>query len=523
MSLLVVGLNHRTVPVELLERMTVPEERLAKALHDLAAREHLLEVVLLSTCNRTEIYARCTHFHAAVGDVRDFLAAHSGADPDEFADHLYTYYDEAAVAHLFSVAAGLDSMIVGESEILGQVRDAWQTAVREQTAPQLLSRMFKHAVESGKRVRTETGISRHPVSIPSAAVAVAAEHLGDLDGARVLVIGAGQMGSGLASTLRSRGVAEVVVANRTLERAERLATTIGARAIPLTDIADTLVDTDVLLTSTASSEVLVERAMVEMVMACRDGKPLLVVDVALPRDVDPGVGDIPDVTLLDLDDLKEYAQRSAERRRGEIGKVRAILAAEIERYRARTRRARGRAARHVAARARRRRAPGELERFRAKLAKLDPDARPRRRDHPGCGQQAAARAHGAREGRGRNTARRLLRRRPRLALRPPDRADGRIRVIRIRDARERARAVASRARRRAARPRRRVRAGDHDRRSRPDLRAARDRRAGRVHEGSATGGPRRPRRRRRALRQGPADRDTAGARARDRSRARRPP
>jgi glutamyl-tRNA reductase len=374
-SLLVVGLNHRTVPVELLERMTVPEDRLAKALHDLAAREHLLEVVLLSTCNRTEIYARCTHFHAAVGDVRDFLAAHSGADPDEFADHLYTYYDEAAVAHLFSVAAGLDSMIVGESEILGQVRDAWQAGVREQTAPQLLTRMFKHAVESGKRVRTETGISRHPVSIPSAAVAVAAEQLGDLDGARVLVIGAGQMGSGLASTLRSRGVQEVVVANRTPERAERLATLIGAQAIPLTDIADTLVDTDVLLTSTASSEVLVERAMVEMVMACRDGKPLLVVDVALPRDVDPGVGDIPDVTLLDLDDLKEYAQRSAERRRGEIGKVRANLAAEIERYRAE------RAAREVgplvtslrelAEDVRR----GELDRFRAKLAKLDPDAR----------------------------------------------------------------------------------------------------------------------------------------------------
>jgi glutamyl-tRNA reductase len=374
-SLLVVGLNHRTVPVELLERMTVPEERLAKSLHDLAAREHLLEVVLLSTCNRTEIYARCTHFHAAVGDVRDFLAAYSGADPDEFADHLYTYYDEAAVAHLFSVAAGLDSMIVGESEILGQVRDAWQTAVTEQTAPQLLSRMFKHAVESGKRVRTETGISRHPVSIPSAAVAVAAEYLGDLDGARVAVIGAGQMGSGLASTLRSRGVADVVVANRTFDRAELLAAKIGARAIPLTDIADTLVDTDVLLTSTASSEVLVERAMVEMVMACRDGKPLLVVDVALPRDVDPGVGDIPDVTLLDLDDLKEYAQRSAERRRGEIGKVREILAAEIERYRAE------RAAREVgplvtslrelAEDVRR----GELERFRAKLAKLGPDER----------------------------------------------------------------------------------------------------------------------------------------------------
>src|SRR4051794_10954008 len=375
MSLLVVGLNHRTVPVELLERMTVPEERLAKVLHDLAAREHLLEVVVLSTCNRTEIYARGTHFHPAVGDVREFLGAYSGADPDEFGDHLYTYYDEAAVAHLFSVAAGLDSMIVGESEILGQVRDAWQAAVREQTAPQLLSRMFKHAVESGKRVRTETGISRHPVSIPSAAVAVASEYLGDLDGARVLVVGAGQMGSGLASTLRARGVAQVVVANRTFERAERLGAEIGAHAIPLIDIADTLVDIDVLLTSTASSEVLIERSMVEMVMACRNGRALLVVDVALPRDVDPGVGDIPDVTLLDLDDLKEYAQRSAERRRGEIGKVREILAAEIERYRAE------RAAREVGPLVTSLREfaedirNGEMERFGAKLAKLDPDAR----------------------------------------------------------------------------------------------------------------------------------------------------
>ena len=290
---------------------------------------------MLSTCNRTEIYARCTHFHAAVGDVREFLAAHSGADPDEFSDHLYTYYDEAAVAHLFSVAAGLDSMIVGESEILGQVRDAWQTAVREQTAPQLLSRMFKHAVESGKRVRTETGISRHPVSIPSAAVAVASEYLGDLDGARVLVIGAGQMGS------RARVDAALAGRGRRVRREPHVRARGAARRRHRRDrrsrspISPTRSSTPTSCSRRPRRrEVLVERAMVEMVMACRDGKPLLVVDVALPRDVDPGVGDIPDVTLLDLDDLKEYAQRSAERRRGEIGKVREILAAEIERYRA---------------------------------------------------------------------------------------------------------------------------------------------------------------------------------------------
>jgi glutamyl-tRNA reductase len=373
-SLIVVGLNHRTAPVDLLERMTVPEEQLAKVLHDLSAREHLLEVVVLSTCNRIEVYARCTHFHPAVGDVSAFLAAYSGAAPEDFADLLYTYYDDAAVAHLFAVAAGLDSMIVGESEILGQVREAWQAAVREGTAPQLTG-LFRHAVESGKRVRTETGIGRHPVSIPSAAVTVAAEHLGTFDGAKVLVVGAGQMGTGLASTLRSRGDDRVWIANRTFARAQEAAERIGGEAIPLSEVADTLVDADVLLSSTASPQVLIERSTIEMVMACRGGRPLLVVDVALPRDVDPGVREVNDVTLLDLDDLKDYAQRSAERRRREIAKVREILAAEIDRYRA------DRSGREVAPlvtslrelgeRVR----TGELARFRAKLDRLDPEQR----------------------------------------------------------------------------------------------------------------------------------------------------
>ena len=375
MSLIVVGLNHRTVPVELLERMTVGDVALPKVLDDLAAREHLLEVVVLSTCNRTEIYARCTHFHAAVSDVGEFLAAHSGADPDDFADHLYTYYDDAAVSHLFSVAAGLDSMIVGESEILGQVRNAWEAAVREGSATQLLPQLFRHAVESGKRARTETGISRHPVSVPGAAVTVAAEELGNLEGATVLVIGAGHMGRGLAATLKSRGVGRLLIANRTHARAEALAAELGGEAVLLTDVADVLVDVDAVFTSTAASEILIERATVEMVVACRAGHRLLMLDVALPRDVDPGVRDVNDVTLLDLDDLKDYAQRSASRRRAEIGKVREILSAEIERYRSE------RAAREVAPLVVALRSLGEdvraqeMERFRAKLARLDPEAR----------------------------------------------------------------------------------------------------------------------------------------------------
>jgi glutamyl-tRNA reductase len=374
-SLIVVGLNHRTVPVDLLERMTVTDAQLAKVLHDLVAREHLLETVVLSTCNRTEIYARCTRFHAAVGDVREFLGAHSGSDPDEFADHLYTYYDDAAVSHLFSVAAGLDSMIVGESEILGQVHHAWEAAVHEGAVGQLLSHLFRHAVESGKRVRTETGIGRHPVSISSAAVAVAAEHLGSLDGARVLVIGAGEMGEGVARSLASRGTADVCVANRTAARAKEIAKRVGGRAITLDRLEDELLDADVLLTSTASAHVLVERSAVEHVMAQRDHRSLLVVDVALPRDVDPGVRAVDGVTLLDLDDLKDYAQRSAELRRREIGRVREILAAQLDRYRS------DRAAREIAPLVTALRAAGEdartaeLARVEAKLAGLTPEQR----------------------------------------------------------------------------------------------------------------------------------------------------
>jgi glutamyl-tRNA reductase len=355
--------------------MAVPDAQLPKVLHDLAGREHLLETVVLSTCNRTEIYARCSRFHAAVGDVREFLGAHSGADPDEFADHLYTYYDDAAVSHLFSVAAGLDSMIVGESEILGQVHDAWEAAVHEGAVGQLLSHLFRHAVESGKRVRTETGIGRHPVSISSAAVAVAAEHLGSLDGAHVLVIGAGEMGEGVARSLASRGAADVCVANRTAARAKEIARRVGGRAITLDRLEEELLDADVLLTSTASPHVLVERSAVEHVMAQRKHRSLLVVDVALPRDVDPGVRAVDGVTLLDLDDLKDYAQRSAELRRREIGRVREILSAQLDRYRS------DRAAREVAPLVTALRASGEdvrrteLARLDAKLAGLSPEQR----------------------------------------------------------------------------------------------------------------------------------------------------
>ena len=375
MSLVVIGLNHRTTPVELLERMAVPPPELAKALHTLERSENLAEVAVLSTCNRTEVYARCTRFHPAVEDVRNFLTDQSSLDPDTITDHLYTYHDDAAVAHLFGVAAGVDSMIVGEGEILGQVREAWLVAEHEGMIGQLLSRVFRQAVEVGKRARTETGIGRHAVSVSSAAVTVAGERLGGLEDRRVLVIGAGDVGAAMAIALKGAGVGEIVVANRTAERAEELAARVGGRAIGLDGVVDVLVESDVLLASTGASDVLLERGDIEGTMARRDGRALLVVDIAVPRNVDPGVGQVFGVTLLDIDDLKAFAAQSLEQRRQEIGKVRAIITEELDRFRLE------RSAREVApliavlrARAEELR-DAELARFRSRLAGLDPAAR----------------------------------------------------------------------------------------------------------------------------------------------------
>ena len=375
MSLVVVGLNHRTAAVDLLERMTVAPTALPKALHDLTGREHLAEVVLLSTCNRTEVYARTTRFHDGVDDVRHFLAEQSGVDPDLIGEQLYTYHDDAAVAHLFGVASGLDSMIIGEGEILGQVREAWSAAERESTIGQFLSRTFRHAVEVGKRARTETGIGRHAVSVSSAAVQVAAERLGSLEGRRVLLLGAGDVGEGMAMALSGAGVGEIVVANRSHSRGRELATRVGGRAVPLDDVLDVLVSSDVLLSSTGAPGTLVERADMEEVMRRRDGRALLIVDVAVPRDVDPGVTNVFGVMLLDIDDLKAVGEQSLQNRRAEVGKVRVIITDEIDRLRME------RLAREVAplVTSLRERAEelrqSELDRHSAKLSALDPTTR----------------------------------------------------------------------------------------------------------------------------------------------------
>ncbi len=371
MSFVVVGLNHRTVPLPVLERVTVPPALVPKALRDLAGREYLAEVALLSTCNRTEVYACCTKFHPGVGDASEFLAEQAGMRAVDLSDHIYSYYDEAAIAHLFGVAAGVDSVILGEGQILGQVRDALKVAESEGTAQQSLARVFRHAIEVGKRSRAETGIGRGAVSLSSAAVALAAERLGTLVERRVLVLGAGEMGEGMARSLAGSGVAEVVVAGRGTERSTELATRVGGRAIPIDRLPQALVTADLVLTSTGATEMVITQDEVEVAMQRRFGRPLLIVDIAVPRDVDPGVADVPGVTLLDMDDLKAFAEHSMDRRRREVARVRRIISAELERLRTE------RTSREVAPLVSALRSRGEdvrlaeLERFRAKLEGVD--------------------------------------------------------------------------------------------------------------------------------------------------------
>ena len=371
MSVVVIGLNHRSTPLDLLERMTIGDAALPKALHDLVSRQDVSEAVVLSTCNRTEVYAVAERFHAAYADIRDFLAETAFLAPEDFSDHLYVHYDTPAVGHLFSVASGLDSAVLGESEILGQVKSAWVRAREEGAAGPALNLLFRHTLEAGKRARTETAIARNITSVSQAAVAMAAERLGGLEGRRVLVLGAGEMGEAMALGLAKAGAGDIALANRTADRAVELAERIGGRPVGLTDVPAALADVDVLLSSTGAAAPLLEVDDLRQTVADRAGRPLLIVDIAVPRDIDPAIGALEGVTLLDMDDLRSFADAGTQARKREVAAVQALLDEEVERYLGATS-AREVAPMIVALRDRAeqvRRA--ELERFRGRLEALD--------------------------------------------------------------------------------------------------------------------------------------------------------
>ncbi len=331
MSVIVVGLNHRSVSLDVLERMTIDESDLAKALYDLANRTNISEVVLLSTCMRTEIYAVMERFHGAMGDIRDFLVEISGVDPNDFNDHLYSYYEQAAVSHLFNVTAGLDSAILGEGEILGQVRSAWEKAREEGTSGPVLSSLFRHSIEVGKRARSETAISRGITSISQAAVAIAEEFLGSQNNMNALVVGAGDMGKGITLSLAANG-ANITLANRGAEKAAALAAAVGANTVPLSQLAEASVEADIIFTSTRADSLIFTYDDLVNLMQRRNQAPLMIVDVAVPRDVDPSASSIEGLKLLDLDSIRAFAEAGMAERRKEAEKVAHIVDEEVLRY-----------------------------------------------------------------------------------------------------------------------------------------------------------------------------------------------
>lgn len=331
MSIVVIGVNHRTGPLSLLERVAVDPTDLSKAIAGLVSRTNIREAVVLSTCNRTEVYAVAERFHGAYADIRDFFCELGGLDPDELHPHLYSQHDDAAVSHLFEVTSGIGSAVLGETEIVGQVRAAWDVAQAEGGARSTLNLLFRHALETGKRARTETAISRSTASVSHAAVEMADEHLGTLVGRRVLVLGAGEMGEGVAVALVGAGATDITVTNRTHDRAVHLADRVGGTVIPYTEYHRALADADVLLTCSRAGTVVVSAEMVAEARRDRPA-PLLIVDIAVPRNVDSSAADLPGVTLLDLDDLREWAARGLALRAHEVEHVRTIVGEEVERF-----------------------------------------------------------------------------------------------------------------------------------------------------------------------------------------------
>ena len=331
MSIVVLGVNYHTSPVTLLEKVMIPVPAMSEALRVLSNHSDIREVVVLSTCNRTEVYAVAERFHAAHTDILEFLCTTSGLSADEITPHLYSQFDDDAVVHLFEVAAGIDSAVLGETEIVGQVRDAWDFAMKQGTSRSTLNLLFRYALESGKRARTETGISRSTASVAHAAVEMAEEILGTLSGKRVLVVGAGEMGEGVAGALSRAGTESITVLNRTAARAEALAEKIGAGVSEFESLETELVEADVVLACTGAGGVIIDH---ELMTRVRNGvsTPILVVDIALPRDVAASVAELPGVTLRDLDHLSDWAQRGIDKRASEVGQVREIIGEEVKRF-----------------------------------------------------------------------------------------------------------------------------------------------------------------------------------------------
>ncbi|MBW8750190.1 MAG: glutamyl-tRNA reductase [Propionibacteriales bacterium] len=327
MSVLVVGMSHKSAPVAVLEQVARDSEGALKLIRDVFDIEHVVEATVLSTCNRIEVFAEVDRFHGSVEAISRLILSSSSDADDLLVPHLYVHYDDAAVSHLFHVASGLDSMVVGESQILGQAREALRVGQEAATVGPALNSLFQQALRVGKRAHAETDIDRAGPSLVASALEEASAHLGRSTGLRALVVGAGSMASLSVATLARNGAASIVVANRTPRKAERLAEQYAGRAVSLDAVPAELGGIDVLISCTGATGVVLD---VDTLRAARASDPLVIIDLALPRDVAPEVGDEPGVKLINLEVLAADLDRNGER--AEVAGVRTIVAEELSAF-----------------------------------------------------------------------------------------------------------------------------------------------------------------------------------------------
>jgi len=331
-ELLALGANHKTAPLPLREKLALPDGRAARVLAELVDHEAVHEAVAISTCNRTELYLVTADPVEAENLALGILSRQAGLRPTELLGAIYSLRGSAAVEQLFAVTAGLDSMIVGEAEVQGQVKHSYERALVEGVTGPVTNRLFRDALGTGKRVRSETGVSRSSVSVSSVAVKLAADFLGDLSDRRVLVIGAGENAELTARALRDRGVEALFVANRRYDRALGLAQRYGGRAIAFDSLPGELEHADIVVSSTGAPHQIVGREELEFVAASRMGRPLVMIDLAVPRDIEPGVRDCPGIALYDMDDLQAEVARNLSGRQAEAEEARAIVREEVARF-----------------------------------------------------------------------------------------------------------------------------------------------------------------------------------------------
>ncbi len=331
-ELLTIGISHKTAPVALRERVALSENEAERFIRDLVSNDDLREAVVISTCNRTEVYIVARNAVEAESVLLSKLAGRAGIRPTELVEIVYSPRNCDAARHLFSVTAGLDSMIVGENEVQGQVRRAYETALGAGTTGPFTNRLFRAALQAGKRVRSETALGTARVSVPSVAVALARETVGELGEKNVVVIGAGETAELTARALSEQGVTTLFVANRRIERARELAQRFGGGVGSLDELPQRMLEADIVVASTSSPHPIVGASELEQIMLARDGRPLLLIDIAVPRDIEDSCNAIPGVRVLNMDDLQSAAARNLEVREGEREQASEIIEDEITRF-----------------------------------------------------------------------------------------------------------------------------------------------------------------------------------------------